>query len=57
MDDHAKLMAALNAEPRPITGERIKAIAEQVLDGPTYRQFAEWLKPNGLYLLEQLNGG
>lgn len=52
---HDKLMALLEAEPKPVTAERVQQLAG-TLGAEKGRQFAKWFQSNGSILMERLNG-
>jgi hypothetical protein len=59
MADHAALRdalwEALEAEPKPVTGERVTQLARSTLPGLEAQQFDDWFTKHGDRLLEKLN--
>lgn len=55
-DLHDKLLAALKAEPKPLTGVRVLEVAKTTLPGAQFQQFELWMRNAGPHLLEILNG-
>ncbi len=50
------LMNALEAAPRPVTDDSVMAIAGDILPGKELREFQDWWKKYGSFLLVKLNG-
>lgn len=53
---HDTLMAAFDAEPKPITSARAVELARQTLPRLQAEQFVKWFETNGDHLLGNLNG-
>lgn len=54
-DAMVAVLAALDAEPKPITSARALEVARATLSRPMADQFTKWFGPNGARLLEKLN--
>lgn len=49
-------MAALDALPKPVTDDDVRACAQAQLQGKRQGDFLAWMDDNAAYLLGRLNG-